>query len=77
MTKPKMVDISQIADAADMAVGTVYNLCTKPDFPLAMEKRGKFNLYLACDVKLWLRDRVDGRKARRKGRLNASKRRKR
>ena len=74
MTKPIMVDVLQIAEMADMARQSIYNICTRPDFPLAMEKRGKFNMYLACDVKLWLRDRVDGRKLRRRGRLNAPRR---
>jgi predicted DNA-binding transcriptional regulator AlpA len=65
---PKLMRVEQIADLADLAVGTVYNLATKPDFPAPVEVIGTANFFHPADVSLWLKNRVDGRKARRKAR---------
>lgn len=59
------VTIEKVAAMADLAVGTAYNLRAAGELPPPRFKRDGANFFAVGDIRFWLKNRKDGRKARR------------
>jgi len=62
-----LLSIEEVAARSGLKVGTLWNLASKKDdLPPPRIVIGKRNFYAKTDIEFWLRNRVDGRRRKRK-----------